>query len=90
MKGFIAGLLFGLVASTTVAFAASGVAHDGTFWTRLTHDSKVSYVDGYLDAMHLSAQKVDELEVAVRYFTGAARARSFGSPGISYRSSSSL
>jgi hypothetical protein len=42
MKASIAGMLFGLVASTTAAFAASSVAHDGTFWTRLTRDSKVS------------------------------------------------
>jgi hypothetical protein len=31
MKAFTAGMLFGLVASTTAAFAASSVAHDGTF-----------------------------------------------------------
>ena len=75
MRGFVAGMIFGLGISATVAFAANRVAHKGKFWTKMTRESKISYVDGYYDAMRVSTEKVDVLEVAADLFRwrGAAK-----------------
>jgi hypothetical protein len=68
MKRFSAGVLAGLLLSWAMAFAASGVEHNGLFWTHLDRSAKAGYVNGYSDAMQVSVGKLDNLMVAAELF----------------------
>lgn len=68
MKKFGAGVLLGFLASWAVAFAATDVGHDGSFWNRLNLSAKDGYVNGYSDAMKVSVAQLDSLTIAANMF----------------------
>jgi len=68
MHKFIAGVVLGFVASWGVAFAAPNFDHNGVFWNRLSNLAKSGYIDGYADAMQVSAGKLDSLSIAADLF----------------------
>ena len=68
MKKFIAGVVLGFMASVALAFASSDITHNGSFWNRLNLSAKDGYVNGYSDAMRVSAAKLDQLNVAADVF----------------------
>ncbi len=65
---FAAGLVVGASLSCALASAAQIARHDGAFWKKLGSQDKVAYVDGYADAMHTSAGKLDQLKIAAALF----------------------
>jgi hypothetical protein len=75
MKKFISGVVLGFLASFAVAFAANDITHNGDFWNKLNGSAKDGYVNGYSDAMRVSAAKLDQLNVAADLFhwTGARK-----------------
>jgi hypothetical protein len=68
MKKFAAGVVLGFLASWAVAFASPGLIHNGMFWNRLNASAKEGYVNGYADAMKVSANKLDSLTIAADMF----------------------
>jgi len=68
MKKFIAGVGVGFVASCGVGFAAQSIDHSGVFWNRLNNAAKTAYINGYGDAMKVSAGKLDSLSIAADLF----------------------
>lgn len=68
MKKFISGVVLGFLASFALAFASSDITHNGSFWNRLNLAAKDGYVNGYSDAMRVSAAKLDQLNVAADVF----------------------
>ncbi len=64
MKKFVAGVVVGFVASCAFAFASSSADHNGLFWNRLNRPVKEGYVNGYADAMRVSASKLETLITA--------------------------
>jgi len=68
MKKFIAGVVVGFVASCGVGFAAQSFDHNGVFWNKLTGNAKTGYINGYGDAMQVSAGKLDSLSIAADLF----------------------
>jgi hypothetical protein len=68
MKRFIAGVVVGFVTSCGVGFAAQSFDHNGVFWNRLNNAAKTGYINGYGDAMQVSAGKLDSLSVAADLF----------------------
>jgi len=68
MKRFIAGVVVGFVTSCGAGFAAQSVDHNGVFWNRLNNAAKTGYINGYGDAMQVSAGKLDSLSVAADLF----------------------
>lgn len=68
MKQFIAGVMAGALAICGVGMAATAVDHNGAFWNQLSAPAKVSYVNGYRDAMNVSAGKFDDLKIAADLF----------------------
>jgi hypothetical protein len=68
MKKFICGVVLGFLASVALAFASGDITHNGAFWNKLNVSAKDGYVNGYSDAMRVSAAKIDELNVAADIF----------------------
>jgi hypothetical protein len=68
MKKFISGVVLGFVASWALAFASTDIAHNGSFWNRLNGSAKDGYASGYRDAMIVSVNKLDGLNVAADLF----------------------
>src|ERR1700687_1719069 len=68
MKKFIAGVVVGFVASCAVGFAAQSFDHNGVFWNKLNNTAKSGYINGYGDAMQVSAGKLDSLSIAADLF----------------------
>jgi hypothetical protein len=68
MKKFIAGVVVGFVASCGAGFAAQNFDHNGVFWNKLNTAAKSSYINGYGDAMQVSAGKLDSLSIAADLF----------------------
>ena len=68
MKKFIAGVVVGFVASCGVGFAAQSFDHNGIFWNKLNNAAKTGYINGYGDAMQVSAGKLDSLTIAADLF----------------------
>src|SRR5450759_5916857 len=68
MKQFIAGMVVGFVASCGVGFAAQSFDHNGVFWNKLNDAAKTGYINGYGDAMQVSAAKLDSLSNAADLF----------------------
>jgi hypothetical protein len=68
MKKFISGIVLGFLLSFALAFASSDITHNGSFWNRLNLAAKDGYVNGYSDAMRVSASKLDQLNVAADVF----------------------
>src|SRR5450759_1451059 len=68
MKKFIAGVVVGFVASCGVVFAAQSFDHNGVFWNQLNNGAKTGYINGYGDAMQISAGKLDSLSIAADLF----------------------
>ena len=68
MRKFIAGVVVGFVAAGGVGLAAPSVDHNGTFWNQLDHSAKTGYINGYGDAMQVSAGKLDSLVIAGELF----------------------
>jgi hypothetical protein len=68
MKKFIAGVVVGFVASCGAGFAAQSFDHNGVFWNKLNNGAKTGYINGYGDAMQVSAGKLDSLSIAADLF----------------------
>lgn len=68
MKRFSAGVVLGFLASWGIGFAAPNFSHNGTFWNKLNASAKTGYVNGYGDAMQVSAGKLDSLTIAADLF----------------------
>lgn len=68
MKKFVAGVMLGFLASWAMAFAASNLGHNGSFWSKLNPAAKDGYVNGYSDAMNVSVGKLDSLQIAADVF----------------------
>lgn len=68
MKKFIAGVVVGFVASCGAGFAAQSFDHNGVFWNKLNNGAKTGYINGYGDAMQVSAGKLDSLGIAADLF----------------------
>jgi len=51
-----------------VGFAAQGFEHNGVFWNNLNDAAKAGYINGYGDAMKVSAGKLDSLSIAADLF----------------------
>jgi hypothetical protein len=68
MKKFIGGVVVGFVASCGVGFAAQSFDHNGVFWNKLNNAAKSGYINGYGDAMQVSAGKLDSLSIAADLF----------------------
>ena len=68
MKKFSAGVVLGFLASLGMGFAAPNFSHNGTFWNKLNTSAKSGYVNGYGDAMQVSAGKLDSLTIAADLF----------------------
>jgi hypothetical protein len=68
MHKFFAGVGLGFVLSLGMASAAPNFDHNGGFWNRLSHPAKTSYINGYSDAMQVSAGKLDSLTIAADLF----------------------
>jgi hypothetical protein len=68
MKKFIAGVVVGFVASCGAGFAAQSFDHNGVFWNKLNGGAKTGYINGYGDAMQVSAGKLDSLSIAADLF----------------------
>ena len=68
MKRFSAGVVLGFLASWGIGFAAPNFSHNGGFWNKLNMSAKSGYVNGYGDAMQVSAGKLDSLTIAADLF----------------------
>ncbi len=68
MKKFSAGVVLGFLASWGIGFAAPNFSHNGTFWNKLNTSAKSGYVNGYSDAMQVSAGKLESLTIAADLF----------------------
>lgn len=68
MEKFIAGVVVGFVASCGAGFAAQSFDHNGVFWNQLNNGAKTGYINGYGDAMQVSAGKLDSLSIAADLF----------------------
>jgi hypothetical protein len=68
MNKFASGILVGFLASWGLAFASSGINHNGNFWNKLNISAKAGYVNGYSDAMRVSVGKLDGLSVPADLF----------------------
>ena len=68
MKKFSVGVVLGFLASWGMGFAAQNFDHNGTFWNKLDTSAKSGYVNGYGDAMQVSAAKLDSLTIAAELF----------------------
>jgi hypothetical protein len=68
MNKFVAGVLVGFIASCGMGFAAQSVDHNGFFWNKLNNAAKSGYINGYGDAMQVSAGKLDSLGIAADLF----------------------
>src|SRR5579859_6596838 len=68
MKKFIAGVVVGFVVSCGAGFAAQSFDHNGVFWNKLNNAAKSGYINGYGDAMQVSAGKLDSLSIAADLF----------------------
>ncbi|HKN01685.1 MAG TPA: hypothetical protein VJX23_14305 [Candidatus Binataceae bacterium] len=68
MKKFASGVVLGFLVSWAVAFAASGVGHNGMFWNKLNDSAKDGYINGYSDAMKVSVGQLDSLTIAADMF----------------------
>ncbi|MGO9266177.1 MAG: hypothetical protein ACLQBA_15085 [Candidatus Binataceae bacterium] len=68
MKRFSAGVVLGFLASWGIGFAAPNFSHNGDFWNKLNTSAKTGYVNGYGDAMQVSAGKLDSLTIAADLF----------------------
>lgn len=68
MRKFSAGVVLGFLASWGLGFAAPNFSHNGTFWQKLNASAKSGYVNGYGDAMQVSAGKLDSLMIAADLF----------------------
>jgi hypothetical protein len=68
MKKFSAGVVLGVLASWGIVFASTSFDHNGNFWNRLNNAGKGGYVDGYSDAMQVSAGKLESLTIAADLF----------------------
>ncbi len=68
MKRFSAGVVLGFLASLGIGFAAPNFSHNGDFWNKLNTSAKTGYVNGYGDAMQVSAGKLDSLTIAADLF----------------------
>jgi hypothetical protein len=68
MKKFSAGVVLGFLASLGIGFAAPNFSHNGDFWNKLDTSAKSGYVNGYSDAMEVSAGKLDSLTIAAGLF----------------------
>jgi hypothetical protein len=68
MKRFSAGVMLGFLASWGIGFAAPNFNHNGDFWNKLNTSAKSGYVNGYGDAMQVSAGKLDSLTIAADLF----------------------
>jgi hypothetical protein len=68
MKRFIASVVVGFVTSCGAGFAAQSFDHNGVFWNRLNNAAKTGYINGYGDAMQVSAGKLDSLSLAADLF----------------------
>lgn len=68
MKRFSAGVMLGVLASWGIGFAAPNFSHNGDFWNKLNTSAKTGYVNGYGDAMQVSAGKLDSLTIAADLF----------------------
>jgi len=68
MKRFSAGVVLGFLASWGIGFAAPNFSHNGNFWNKLNTSAKTGYVNGYGDAMQVSAGKLDSLTIAADLF----------------------
>jgi hypothetical protein len=68
MKKFIAGVVVGFVVSCGAGFAGQSFEHNGVFWNKLNDAAKSGYINGYGDAMQVSAGKLDSLSIAADLF----------------------
>jgi hypothetical protein len=68
MNKFFAGVMVGFLASCGLAFASSGLGHNGIFWNKLSAPAKDGYVNGYSDAMKVSVGQLDSLQIAADMF----------------------
>jgi hypothetical protein len=68
MKRFSAGVMLGFLTSWGIGFAAPNFNHNGDFWNKLNTSAKTGYVNGYGDAMQVSAGKLDSLTIAADLF----------------------
>jgi len=68
MKRFSVGVVLGFLASWGIGFAAPNFSHNGDFWNKLNTSAKTGYVNGYGDAMQVSAGKLDSLTIAADLF----------------------
>jgi hypothetical protein len=68
MHKFFAGVLLGFVLSLGMASAGPNFDHNGGFWNRLSNPAKTGYINGYSDAMEVSAGKLDSLTIAADLF----------------------
>jgi hypothetical protein len=68
MKKFSVGVVLGFLASWGIGFAAPNYSHNGSFWNGLNGSAKAGYINGYGDAMEVSAGKLDSLTIAADLF----------------------
>jgi hypothetical protein len=68
MKKFIAGVAAGFLVICGTGFATQSFEHSGMFWNRLNNAAKVNYINGYRDAMRVSAGKLESLTIAADLF----------------------
>jgi hypothetical protein len=68
MKRFSVGVMAGFLVSWGSGWAAANFNHNGLFWNKLSTPAKSSYVNGYSDAMQVSAGKLDSLTIAANLF----------------------
>jgi hypothetical protein len=61
---FVGGLIVGAILSCAVGFAAQGSGHDGSYWSGLPQLARMTYIEGYADAMQTSIGKLQSLGVA--------------------------
>ena len=75
MKRFCAGVVLGFLASLGMGWAAPNFDHNGNFWNKLNTSAKTGYINGYGDAMQVSAGKLDRTWSGWRWFSARKTAR---------------
>jgi hypothetical protein len=64
VANFAAGMIVSAILSCGLGFAAQGSGHNGSYWSGLPQPARITYVEGYTDAMQTSIKKLQSLEVA--------------------------
>src|SRR5215469_2655672 len=75
---FVGAVILGAILGCSLGFAGQVSSRDGSYWHSLLPSGRIAYIEGYTDAMYITAKKLETLDAATRTLHWKGAKKIFG------------